>query len=242
MPTAPTTTFTGTQLVPFYPQDARLQNVKLPVSVSYVKGQVLGELWGANAVYTVSLGAPTAGTFTLTVGGNTTAGIAYNATAAAVQTALTGLASVGANNATVTGNAGGPYTVTFQNALGAQAVTLTGSGTGLTGGTFAITTTTAGSAGQPGTFKAYASGNTDGSQTPRAILAYDASTDASGNITWGAAAGSSEWNATQPYVPAYFQGTFATGDLTGLDATALTNQPPWHLISGTVTNGILVLP
>jgi hypothetical protein len=45
----------------------------------------------------------TGGTFTLTVGANTTAALAWNASAATVQTALTGLASVGANNATVTG-------------------------------------------------------------------------------------------------------------------------------------------
>ena len=45
----------------------------------------------------------TAGTFTLTVGANTTAALAWNASAATVQTALTGLASVGTGNATVTG-------------------------------------------------------------------------------------------------------------------------------------------
>lgn len=141
MPTAPSITFTGTPLLPFYPQDARMQNVKLPASVTYTRGTVLGEI-----------------------------------------------------------------------------------------------------SATPGTFKAYASGNTDGTQKPTGILAYDASTDASGNITWGGAAGSSEWGATQPYVPVFYSGTFATGDLTGLDATALTNQPSWHLISGTVTSGILVLP
>lgn len=75
-------------------------------------------------------GAPTAGTFTLSVGGQTTAGIAYNAAASAVQAALVALSSVGAGNATVTGSAGGPYSVMLANG-GA----LTGSGAGLTGGT-----------------------------------------------------------------------------------------------------------
>lgn len=100
---------------------------------------VLG-LYISNA-WTVSLGAPSAGTFTLTYNGQTTGGIAYNATAATVQTALTGLSTVGAGNATVSGAAGGPYTVIFTGTL-AQAsqstFPLSGSGAGLTGGTFSI--------------------------------------------------------------------------------------------------------
>lgn len=87
---------------------------------------------------TVTLGAPSAGTFTLSYNGQTTAGLAYNATAAAVQTALQGLTSVGATNATVSGSAGGPYTVSFQNGLLADGFTLTGSGTGLTGGALVV--------------------------------------------------------------------------------------------------------
>jgi P22 coat protein - gene protein 5 len=89
-----------------------------------------------NAVQTVTVtGAPTGGTFTLTFSGQTTAGIAYNATAAAVQTALQALSTIGTNNATVSGASGGPYTVTFQNALYANTTALTASGAGLTGGT-----------------------------------------------------------------------------------------------------------
>lgn len=78
-------------------------------------------------------GPPTAGTFTLTVGGQTTSGIAYNATVPAVQSALTSLSTVGAGNATVTGSAGGPYSVTLT-----QGGTLTGSGSGLTGGDITV--------------------------------------------------------------------------------------------------------
>jgi len=80
-------------------------------------------------------GAPTGGTFTLTFGGNTTAGIAYNALASAVQTALQALASIGAGNALVTGSAGGPWTVQFTGTLGkANQAQMTASGAGLTGG------------------------------------------------------------------------------------------------------------
>lgn len=79
-------------------------------------------------------GGPTGGTFTLTYGGQTTGGIAFNAGSAAVQTALQGLSSVGSSNATVSGGAGGPYTVTFGGTIGGKATALTASGAGLTGG------------------------------------------------------------------------------------------------------------
>jgi len=81
---------------------------------------------------TVTLTGATGGTFTLTYKGQTTGNIAYNAAAAAVQTAITGLTTVGSGNATVTGSAGGPYTVAFNAALGnvdpmqASGINLTG--------------------------------------------------------------------------------------------------------------------
>lgn len=92
-----------------------------------------------NNLYIVSLGSPSAGTFTLTFNGVTTSGIAYNATAATVQAALVALSSVGAGNMLVTGSAGGPYTVQLVGTLAQSALALTGSGSGLTGGTFSIT-------------------------------------------------------------------------------------------------------
>lgn len=90
----------------------------------------------ANEIQTaVILGAPTGGTFTLGFGGQTTAPLAYNAAAAAVQAALTALTSIGAGNVTVTGSAG-QYLVTFTGALAAKDVsTLVGNGALLTGGT-----------------------------------------------------------------------------------------------------------
>lgn len=101
-------------------------------------GQVLTKITLPGTDTATITGVPTGGTFTLSVsvGGGavqTTAGIAFNATAAAVQTALQGLSNVGANLATVTGSAGGPYTISFDNSLGA--VILTANGAGLTGGT-----------------------------------------------------------------------------------------------------------
>lgn len=99
-------------------------------------------------------GAPTGGTFTLSFGGQTTSGIAYNATASTIQTALTGLSTIGSGNATVTGQVGGPFNVAFAGALiGAQPL-ITGNAASLTGGAGALNTvtaatTTAGISGTP---------------------------------------------------------------------------------------------
>lgn len=77
-------------------------------------------------------GSPTGGTFTLTYKSQTTAAIAFNAAASAVQTALLALTSIGAGNASVTGGAGGPYTVSFIGTLAQDTAALTGSGALLT--------------------------------------------------------------------------------------------------------------
>jgi hypothetical protein len=92
----------------------------------------------ANGTQTAAVtGAPTGGTFTLTYGAQTTTGLAYNASAAAVQTALEALSNLAPGDVTVTGNAGGPYTIIFSPAYlsGATATNVTASGTSLTGGT-----------------------------------------------------------------------------------------------------------
>src|SRR5262249_9195569 len=68
-------------------------------------------------VQTVVLtGTPMGGTFTLTYHGSITSPIPYNADGGAVQTALEGLpAFIGTSDVVVTGNPGGPWTVTFKN-------------------------------------------------------------------------------------------------------------------------------
>ncbi len=94
-------------------------------------------------------GDPTGGTFTLTYSGQTTAGIAYNASAGAVQSALTALSNLRTGDVVVSGPSGGPYTVEFTNSLQATNVAqMTASAAGLTGGSspaVTVTTATAGS-------------------------------------------------------------------------------------------------
>jgi hypothetical protein len=100
---------------------------------------------GTSEVQTVTItGAPTGGTFTLTFTGEETDTIAFNAAATTVQTALNALPNL--DGVTVSGGAGGPYTVTFPASMG-NVDQMTGDGTGLTGGTapaVAVATTTPG--------------------------------------------------------------------------------------------------
>lgn len=91
---------------------------------------------GTDEVQTLTItGTPTGGTFSLSYNGTVVASaIAYNATGATLQTALEAYFGVG--NITVSGSAGGPYTVTFKNLYGAMdAVLLVLSTNAFTGGT-----------------------------------------------------------------------------------------------------------
>lgn len=115
---------------------------------------VIGQYAGTNEVQTVTItGTPTGGTFTLTFNGQTTAPIAYNANAAAVQAALEALSVIGTGNVLGGGGAlpGTPVTITFRGSLaGINVLVMTASGAGLTGGTSpaaAVSTTTAGGGG-----------------------------------------------------------------------------------------------
>jgi hypothetical protein len=105
---------------------------------------------GTDEIQTITItGTPTGGTFTLTFEGFTTAPIAYNAAAAAVDAALELLPSIGTNTLTCGGNAlpGTPVTVTFQFNRGRQAVPLMTAVASFTGGTtpaIAVTESTPG--------------------------------------------------------------------------------------------------
>lgn len=89
---------------------------------------------GIGEVQSITLtGAPTGGTFTVTNVGQVTGPVARAATALTLQTALEALSNLAPGDITVTGAAGGPWTVTFSDELGAVAE-MTASGAGLTGG------------------------------------------------------------------------------------------------------------
>lgn len=98
-------------------------------------------------VQTVTVDA-TEGTYTLTYDGQTTGNIAYDAAASAVATALKALSNIGDDDVTVTGAAGGPYTVSFIGALADTNVpAMTATATGLNPvPSVTVATTQAGSA------------------------------------------------------------------------------------------------
>lgn len=103
-----------------------------------------------NEIQTVTItGTPTGGSITLTFNGLTTAAIAYNANAAAVQSALEALANIDSGDVVVGGGAGPgtPWTVTFAGQYAATNVPAMTASSSLTGGTspaVAVTTPTPG--------------------------------------------------------------------------------------------------
>lgn len=103
---------------------------------------------GVNEVQSLVATSASSGTFTLSFRGQTTAGIAYNATAADVQTALVALSTIGTGGVVCTGGAlpGTPVVITFSGTAlaGYDQPAITADNTSLVGGTAAITTTTPG--------------------------------------------------------------------------------------------------
>jgi hypothetical protein len=91
---------------------------------------------GYNEVQQVDITGATAGTFTLTFNGQTTTGIARNASNNTIKTALEALSSIGAGNVLVSGGTlpGTPIQVTFQGTLAlADQPQMTADFSGLTG-------------------------------------------------------------------------------------------------------------
>lgn len=84
-------------------------------------------------VFSVGVGAATAGTFTLTWNGKTTTALAYNATAAAIKTALVALDDGYVAADFTTSGTAPTWSVTVPGG------TVTGDGTGLTGGALTVT-------------------------------------------------------------------------------------------------------
>lgn len=104
---------------------------------------------GTSEVQTISLGSATAGSITITFAGQTTGAIAYNASAATVQTALESLSNVDPGDVVVTGGPlPGTITLTFGGQYaGTDVAQVAVAPTGLTGGTVTVATGTQGAPG-----------------------------------------------------------------------------------------------
>lgn len=246
MPTAPFAMWSGDKLDPAVNNgDAYEQPVMLKASTTYKRGQVLGEMVGTDEVNTITVNA-TGGVWKFIYNAITSGNIAQGLAPDDVRPIVEAMSSVGFGNVRVDGPTGGPYVFTFINALGSQNTSaVTTDATGLTGGagTAVVVNTTPGVAGSPGTWAIYASGNTDGSQNPNAILRRACVTDAAGNITYGGAGvvagGGEQPGQVYKYTDAFFQGAFFTDDLVGLDAAAVAKLG--RLRNGTVAHGLLLM-
>ncbi|MDQ7794143.1 MAG: hypothetical protein RDU89_06985 [bacterium] len=151
----------------------------------------------SNEVQQFDLGQASAGTFTISFDGETTAAIAYNATAAAVRAALEALSNIDPGDVTVTGGPlpGTAVVIAFGGRhAGKDVPEITINAAGLTDPTVTIATTTAGG-----------SAASDGRETADCILLNTI------NIRYGNAAAA-----------AVTHGVVYEVRLTGLDAAAKT--------------------
>jgi hypothetical protein len=219
------------ELIPFiYPDRALTQAYDPAPNLTILRGTVLGQITAAvNDVDTVTM-TGTGGTWALTIQNNngtyTVSNLAYNISTAALQTAVQALPNIGSGNATVSGTAGTSYVITGAGALagyplGIVTVDPTNGGvTPLTGGTVTVVHTTTNAVA--GTVKAYASGNSDGSQIPLGIARKDFTTDQNGNITLGTGTSFGLAQGHTNTIDVYLSGYFREAELTGLDANAVT--------------------
>jgi hypothetical protein len=86
---------------------------------------------GRNQIYELELVAATDGTFTVTVGDQTTAALDHDITIALLEAAIEGLSTVGVGNVLVTGSAE-DYVIEFVEDMGLQPVVMTVDGSSLT--------------------------------------------------------------------------------------------------------------
>ncbi len=120
---------------------------------AFFNNGVSGRYWrSGDKVQTVTIvGTPTGGTFLLMSGGNSTSQ-AYNAAAATIQTAVQAWGGI-YSAVTVTGSAGGPYTITFPDVASSvqgAAAPFVVNQTSLTGGTAATSKATVAASGPGG--------------------------------------------------------------------------------------------
>ena len=105
-------------------------------TIAYGSGPVL-------EVLTVDVGAASGGTFTLTIGGNPSGAIAWDAADSVVETAVEAITGITAATVTGAGSVADPWIITIDDPAGA--IVSSGNGAGLTpSDTLTVTETTAG--------------------------------------------------------------------------------------------------
>jgi hypothetical protein len=190
---------------------------------------------------TISGGTPTSGNISIQFvdqnGITQTVSVAFNQTATALQPSFDAL-TPSASDIVVAGGPfpGTPLTFSFQNDFAGRFQTLMiNAGTTLNNSAVATFTHTTAGCPATGYYKAYNSGNSDGSQTARKLLRQPALVTPDGAHHWGGSPGSFVKDNQQFMADGYFQGDFYVNDLTGLDSTAIGQLG--HLINAnTITD------
>lgn len=138
-----------TETAKAYPQAVNADATIKPGAVRGRNIRILVGTRSVNEVQRIVIDA-TGGTFKVTFGGQQTGALAYNISAAALQSALEGLSTINVGNVYVTLAPAGTYSVEFVGTLaGTNVAAMTTDATLLTGGagTAAVTTTTPGGTG-----------------------------------------------------------------------------------------------
>ncbi len=86
-------------------------------------------------------------------------------------------------------------------------------------------------AAAPTVYVPYATGATDGTGIPKAIMKYDVTTDSGGKITLG------EPLVTWDSIAVWFGGYFDISQVNNLDATGIATNCGWHVVKGTLASG-----
>lgn len=253
MPTTAMMTFepATAKLDPIYPNGgARMMNVSLTstvtlptVSAALAAGASLSIGAYKYQITFVTLGGETTGgaeTSITTTSGNQNVNLTAISTGPlgtvarkVYRTAVAGATGTEKLVATINDNTTTTYSDTTADVnLGAAIPSTNGSGLG---SSYVRGTVLGELTATPGTYAAYASGNSDGTQTPKAILQYSCIIDAAGNVQLAG-----EWGQSQKGVPVYVGGgaIFDTTQLIGLDANAVTKLGA-ALVEGTVSAGQL---
>lgn len=252
MPINPTTTYTNEVLMPLKPEGAVEDVLTFAPNLSIKAGTLLAQISGADAneVQTLNFSGTwaEADTFTISITGvdggtYSTSALALNATPAvtnaALKTALDALlAAAGYDGATVTigsGPAPADTTITFGGTAGNWDMPLmTVSSVTAGDGTVVIDATTAGV--RNGVWGVY-DDSVSTRNVAKAIAKYTFRTDYFGRVVYAAAGTSPQHGNYTLTAPAYTKGIFATEDLTGLDANAVSDLG--RLAKGSTTKGVL---
>jgi hypothetical protein len=246
MPATPLNRYTLDKLAPqFYPEDVRGIGVPLVANSTYRRGQILGYVTttAANDVWTLTPGGTVSGgSVTLNVYGASVTILAADTASQAqskINAALVSQYGSG-NGVTVTGGplTSGALVITAAGSFGNQPQTISITSTALTGSSPTLTPTHTTTGVAQNAYAPYASGNSDGTQTARAIMPYDAVTDALGMIHPGSATSMGGYKC--PTVAVWTNGgQWNIADLVGLDATAVGQLG--QLLTGSVASGVGLL-